>query len=397
MKSLIKKYFSGLTKNSVFLACASLFADISTEMLYPILPIYLIQNLKASGSIVGIIEGIAQAIQNIIQGVSGYLSDKWQRRKPIALFGYILSAISKPLIGVATLWPGVFAARVSDRLGAGTRSAPRDALIASSVEEINRGKAFGLEGIGDNLGAFLGPLITVLLFFSLQLDIRYIFYLAIIPGILAVLMILFVKEKKSDVKAKSKIDIHMGKFPKAYWKYLMVTALFGVGNSSNSFLILQIKNEGLSLVNTVLVYAMFNLVAALISYPAGSLSDKFGRKPVLLISFIIFLISYIGFAFISNILFIGLLFIFYGLFQGIFRSVGKSFAADFVPENLRASSIGWYSTAIGISGLVASIIAGLLWDNISHASVFMYGAIISFLGIISFLILIPNEHKTSLN
>jgi len=397
VKSLIKKYFSGLTKNSVFLACASLFADISTEMLYPILPIYLIQNLKASGSIVGIIEGIAQAIQNIIQGVSGYLSDKWQRRKPIALFGYILSAISKPLIGVATLWPGVFAARVSDRLGAGTRSAPRDALIASSVEEINRGKAFGLEGIGDNLGAFLGPLITVLLFFSLQLDIRYIFYLAIIPGILAVLMILFVKEKKSDVKAKSKIDIHMGKFPKAYWKYLMVTALFGVGNSSNSFLILQIKNEGLSLVNTVLVYAMFNLVAALISYPAGSLSDKFGRKPVLLISFIIFLISYIGFAFISNILFIGLLFIFYGLFQGIFRSVGKSFAADFVPENLRASSIGWYSTAIGISGLVASIIAGLLWDNISHASVFMYGAIISFLGIISFLILIPNEHKTSLN
>ncbi len=397
MKLLIKKYFSGLTKNSVFLACASLFADISTEMLYPILPIYLTQNLKVSGSIVGIIEGIAQATQNIIQGVSGYLSDKWQRRKPIALFGYILSAISKPFIGVATIWPGVFAARISDRLGSGTRSAPRDALIASSVEEKNRGKAFGLEGIGDNLGAFLGPLITILLFFSLQLDIKYIFYLAIIPGLLAVLMILLVKEKKSDVKAKSKLDIHIGKFPKAYWKYLMVTALFGIGNSSNSFLILQIKDEGLSLVNTVLVYAMFNLVAALISYPAGSLSDKFGRKPVLLISFIIFLISYIGFAFISNIFFIGILFVFYGLFQGIFRSVGKSFAADFVPENLRASSIGWYSTAVGLSGLVASIIAGLLWDNISHASVFIYGAIISFIGIISFLVLIPNEHKTSLN
>ena len=397
MKSLIKKSFSGLTKNSVFLAFSSFFGDISTEMLYPILPIYLTQNLKASGSIVGIIEGIAQATQNIIQGVSGYLSDKWQRRKPIALFGYILSAISKPLIGVATVWPGALAARVSDRLGAGTRSAPRDALIASSVEEKNRGKAFGLEGIGDNLGAFLGPLITLLLFFSLQLNIRYLFYLAIIPGILSVLMVLFVKENKSYINAKSKIDIHIGKFPKAYWKYIMVTALFGVGNSSNSFLILQIKNEGLSLAKTVLVYAMFNLVAALISYPAGSLSDKFGRKPVLLISFIIFLISYIGFAFISNIFFIGILFIFYGLFQGIFRSVGKSFAADFVPENLRASSIGWYSTAIGISGLVASIIAGLLWDNISHASVFMYGAIISFIGIVSFLILIPNEHKTSLN
>jgi MFS family permease len=273
MKTLIKKYFSGLTKNVVFLACASLFSDISTEMLYPILPIYLTENLKASGSIVGIIEGIAQATQNIVQGVSGYLSDKWQQRKPIALFGYVLSAISKPFIGVATAWPGVLAVRFSDRMGAGIRAAPRDALIASSVEEKNKGKAFGLEGIGDNLGAFLGPLITILLFFTLHFNIRYIFYLAIIPGFLAFSMILFVKEKRSAEKAKSSVDIHIGKFPKEYWKYLMVIGLFGIGNSSNSFLILQIKDEGLSLVNTVLVYAMFNLVAALISYPAGYFSD----------------------------------------------------------------------------------------------------------------------------
>src|SRR6185437_835864 len=334
MKLSLKKYFSGLTKDSFLLACSSLFADISTEMLYPILPVYLIQNLKASGSIVGLIDGIAVATQNIMQGVSGYLSDKWQRRKPIALFGYLLSAISKPFMGLAPTWPGVLAARVSDRLGAGSRSAPRDALIASSVEEKNRGKAFGLESFGDNLGAFLGPLITVVLFFSLQLNIKYIFYLAIVPGLLAFLMIFLVKGKKTDIKAKSKIDLHVERFPKIYWKYLMVTALFGIGNSSNSFLILQIKNDGLSLVNTVLVYAIFNLVAALISYPAGSLSDKFGRKPLLLVSFIIFLVSYLGFAFISNIFLMGLLFVFYGLFQGIFRSAGKSFAADFVPENL---------------------------------------------------------------
>ena len=176
-RTIIKKYFSGLTKNSILLAFASLFSDISTEMLYPILPIYLTQYLKATGSIVGIIDGFATATQNIVQGFSGYLSDKWQRRKPIALFGYILSAISKPFIGFANTWPGVFAARFSDRLGAGTRAAPRDALIASSVAAEHRGKAFGLEGIGDNLGAFLGPLLTILLFFSLQLDIHYIFYL----------------------------------------------------------------------------------------------------------------------------------------------------------------------------------------------------------------------------
>jgi MFS family permease len=387
---LHKKYFSGLTRNSFLLACASLFADISTEMLYPILPIYLTQNLKASGSIVGIIEGIAQATQNMVQGFSGYLSDKLQRRKSIALFGYALSAVSKPFIGIAITWPGVLAARFSDRFGSGTRSAPRDALIAASVSEENKGKAFGLEGIGDNMGAFIGPLITILLFISLQIDIRYIFYLAIIPGLLAFILILFVSEKKGgEFKAKSKIELHH--FPKEYWKYLAVTAIFGIGNSSNSFLILQIKDKGLSLTETVLVYALFNLVAALISYPAGSLSDKFGRKPLLLIAFVIFILSYAGFAYSPGILFMAMLFVFYGLFQGIFRSVGKTFAADFVPENLRASGIGWYSTVVGFSGLVASIVAGQLWDKISHISVFIYSVIFSIIGMLLLLILVPNK------
>ena len=385
-----KKYFSGITKNIVLLACCSLFADVSTEMLYPVLPIYLTQTLMANGSIVGIIEGIAQATQNIIQGFSGYLSDKLQRRKPIALFGYLLSALSKPFIGIANAWPGVLAARFSDRLGAGTRSAPRDALIASSVEEKHRGKAFGLEGAGDNLGAVLGPLITILLVFSFQFSIRSIFYLAIIPGLLAFSMMLFVKEKRVAVNAKSKIDLHVRQFPKTYWKYLFVIALFGIGNSSNAFLILQVKDKGLSLINTVLVYAMFNLAAAIISYPAGSLSDKFGRKPLLMISFIIFLIAYTGFAFSPDIFFIGILFVFYGFFQGIFRSVGKSYAADFVPQHLRASGVGWYSTIVGLSGLIASIIAGQLWDKVSHASVFIYGAVLSFIGIFTLLILVPN-------
>lgn len=391
-QAIRKKYFSGLTQNSFLLALSSLFADISTEMLYPILPIYLTQNLKSGGGIVGVIDGIALATQNIVQGISGYLSDKLQTRKPIALAGYMLSAISKPFIGIASAWPGVLAARFSDRLGAGTRSAPRDALVASSVSEENRGKAFGLEGAGDNLGAFIGPLITILLFISFQVDIHYIFYLAIIPGILAFLMVLFVHEKKgAAIKAKAKIEIHH--FPKEYWRYLAVTAVFGIGNSSNSFLILQIKDKGLSLTETILVYAMFNFVAALISYPAGSLSDKFGRKPVMAISFFIFCISYVGFSLNPGVFFLVILFVFYGFFQGIFRSVGKSFAADFVPARLRASSVGWYSTVVGFSGLIASIIAGQLWDRVNHESVFIYGSASSIVGIIMLLVLIPNKNR----
>src|SRR5260221_3975049 len=185
----MKKYFSGLSRNTFLLALASLFADISTEMLYPVLPIYLTQVLQANGSTVGLIEGIATATQNIVQGFSRWLSDTLQESKPIALAGYLLAAISKPLIGLSATWEQVLGARFLDRLGTGTRSAPRDALIASSANEDHRGKAFGLEGIGDNLGAFLGPVIAVILLFSLHFQIRSIFYLAIIPGLLAVCMI----------------------------------------------------------------------------------------------------------------------------------------------------------------------------------------------------------------
>jgi len=391
-KSKIQRYFTGLSRNTFLLAFASLFADISTEMLYPVLPVFLTQTLKASGSIVGLVDGFALATQNIVQGFSGALSDKLQKRKSIALAGYFLSAVAKPLMGLSTVWQGVFGARLLDRLGAGTRSAPRDALIASSVDEKDRGRAFGLEGVGDNAGAFLGPLLAVFLLYALHIGIRAVFYLAIIPGLLAFFMVMLVKEHPAAVAAKSKIDVSLRQFPKAYWKYLLVIALFGLGNSSNAFLILRTQEIGVSLETTILIYAAFNLVAALISYPAGSLSDRWGRKNILLTSFIIFLIAYLGFALTQNIFLVAALFIFYGLYQGIFRAVGKAFASDFVPDHLRASGVGWYSTTVGLLQLVASIVAGLLWDRIGHAAVFYYGVIFAVVGSIALFLLIPGKH-----
>jgi len=384
----IRRYFKGLSRNTFLFAFASLFSDISTEMLYPVLPVFLTQTLKATGSIVGLVDGFAQAMQNIVQGFSGALSDKLQKRKAIALAGYLLSAIGKPLMGLSTVWQGVFGARMLDRLGAGTRSAPRDALIASSVAEKDRGRAFGLEGAADNAGAFLGPLVAVFLLYSLHVGIRLVFYLAIIPGLLAFLMVLLVKEKRAAVASKSKIDLNIRQFPKRYWIYLLVTALFGIGNSSNAFLIMQTQSIGASLETTILIYAAFNLVAALISYPAGDLSDRWGRKNILLASFVVFLIAYLGFAMTQNILLIGTLFVFYGLYQGIFRAVGKAYASDFVPDHLRASGIGWYSTTVGLLQLVASVVAGLLWDRIGHAAVFYFGAIFAVVGSIALLVLI---------
>ena len=376
-------YLRGFSRNTLLLAAASLFADISTEMLYPVLPIFLTQTLHASGSVVGLVDGVAQATQNIVQGFSGWLSDRMQRRRPIALVGYTLSALAKPLTGLATAWPAVLGARFLDRVGAGTRSAPRDALIASSVAEEDRGSAFGLEGIGDNLGAFLGPLLAVALLVTMSVDIRWIFYLAVIPGLLAVLMVLLVQERAAKVKAKSKIEFNLWQFPPAYWRYLLITALFGIGNSSNSFLILQTKDLGASLEMTILVYAAFNLVAALISYPAGFLSDRLGRKTVLMGSFVIFFASYVGFALTQQVMWVAAMFVFYGLYQGMFRSVGKAFASDFVPDQLRAGAIGWYSTTVGLLQLAASVVAGLLWDRVGHAAVFAYGAVFALVGIIA--------------
>jgi len=387
---MAKKYFTGLTKNTFLLTFTSLFADISTEMLYPILPIFLTQYLGATGSIVGLIEGVANATQNIQMGVAGYLSDKIHKRKSLAIIGYTLAAISKPFIGLSTVWQNVFVFRFMDRLGTGTRSAPRDALIASSADDSNRGKAFGLEGIGDNLGAFLGPIVAVALLFYFKIPIRNIFYLAIIPGLLAVIMIFFVKEKNDGFKSKAKLDLRFDKFPKEYWQYLGITAVFGIGNISASFFILQMRNAGVSLIFTILTYALFNLVAALVSYPSGFLSDKLGRKVVLLTSFFVFIISLIGFAITRSFVIIAVLFALYGVFQGIFRAVGKAYAADFVPENLRASGVGWFNMVVGLSGLISGLTAGQIYDRVGHSSVFIIAAFFVILGTISLLFFNPH-------
>ena len=385
----IRRYFAGLSRTTFLFTFASLFSDISTEMLYPVLPVFLTQTLGAGGSIVGLIDGFAQAAQNIVQGFSGTLSDRLQRRKPIALAGYFLSAVAKPLMGLATIWEMVFGARLLDRLGSGARSAPRDALIAGSVDEANRGRAFGLEGVGDNAGAFLGPLLALFLLYGLHVGIRWVFYLAVIPGLLAFFLVLLVKEQRAPTTAEAKIDVGPRQLPIDYWKYLVVIALFGLGNSSNAFLILRTQDIDASLDQTILIYAGFNLVATLISYPAGWLINSWGGKNVLLAAFVIFFIAYLGFASTENIALIAGLFAFYGLYQGIFRAAGKTLAASFVPDQLRASGVGWYNTTVGLLQLVASVIAGLLWDRVGHTAVFYYGAIFAAVGSIALVLLIP--------
>jgi MFS family permease len=385
--------FVGLTRNTLLLAVSSVFSDIATEMLYPVLPVFLTQTLGASGGVVGLIEGVATATQNIVQGLSGTVSDKLRRRKPVALVGYVVAALAKPLIGLAPIWPMVLGARFLDRLGTGIRSAPRDALIAASADEAHRGKAFGLEGAGDNAGAFIGPLIAVLILTLWPGAFRPIFFAAVIPGLLAMLMVTLVKEKRDGERASVKLDAPLPRFPKPYLRYLAASALFGLGNSSNAFLILQTRDMGASLQITILIYAGFNLVAALASYPVGALSDRLGRRNLLAAAFAVFAVSYLGFALSRSPPVIAGLFLLYGLFQGAFRAAGKALAVDLAPAELRASGIGWYGTAVGLSGLIASLAAGLLWDRIGHAAVFAWGVGFAVLGLAALLALVPADNR----
>lgn len=391
----LKRYFAGLSANTFLLALSSLFGDTATEMLYPVLPIFLTQTLGASALIVGLIDGIAQAVQNVAQGVSGFLADRFHRRKPLALGGYSVAAVSKPLIGLATSWVGVLLARVLDRLGAGTRSAPRDALIAESAPEADRGRAFGLEGFGDNFGAFLGPLVTMALLAAFQLKLRTIFFLALIPGTAAALMIVLVKEESAGAQSRARgTPIQRAapnRLPASYWKYLAAIALFGLGNSSNAFFILRIKGLGASLPLTIFAYALFNLIAALASYPAGALSDRLGRRRLLAFAFLISLSVYTGFSFARDVVLIGALFVLYGVFQGFFRAVGKAFATDFVPAPLRATAIGWYSTTIGLTGLVASVAGGALWTRVGPPATFLLGAASALAGGVALLTIVPRR------
>ena len=229
------------------------------------------------------------------------------------------------------------------------------------------------------------------LLYALDVGIRNVFFLAIIPGLLAFAMVLPVAEEPIPVAAKSKIDVHPSAFPAPYRKYLLATALFGLGNSSNSFLILRAQDVGISLEATIVVYAGFNLVAALISYPAGTLSDRWGGKAVLLASFAIFALSYLGIALTQNIFITAALFVSYGLFQGIFCTAGKALASDLVPPELRASGIGWYATTVGLLQLVASLVAGVLWDHVGHAAVFYFGAIFAGVGILALVLLVQSQ------
>jgi len=366
--------FAGLSPNVIRLGLISFFADVSSEMLYPLVPIFLTVVLGAPVAAVGFIEGVAESIASLLKTVSGRMSDLSGRRRPYITAGYTASAIAKPLLALAGGWPLVLLARAVDRFGKGLRSSPRDALIADSASAQCRGKAFGWHRGMDTLGAVVGPILALVLISLTHDNLRLIFLLAFIPGIIGAGLTLAVRERRHQMPVDSAGNRYRA-LPGAFRSYMIAWGVFAIANSSDVFLILKAKQVGYATTMVMVLYVLYNVVYALASPVLGSLSDRVGRKKVLVGGLIVFALVYMGFALASHTWQLWVLFAVYGLYIAATEGVGKAFAIDLVPSGIRASAVGVLGTVTGIAALVASSVAGLLWSTVGPWAAFGYGAL----------------------
>jgi len=382
--------------NIFFLGLISFFTDLSTEMVYPLIPLYLVGAFGATHVLVGIIEGIAESLASLLKVYSGYLTDRFQKKKLIAFSGYAAGLFYKLALLFAGSWIGILGARVIDRLGKGIRTAPRDVLVAESADKNSMGKAFGLHKALDMFGAAFGILIIFLIMKSSSgnYNYKYLFALSIIPAAIGLVMFIFVKEKKRDNSAKSgetakpsRVPLYenIKKIDGQLKLYLLVVFIFTLGNSSKAFMILKASDAGFNETSVILLFFIYHAVAGLLSIPLGKLSDKIGRKNLLVPGYITFAICYFLFAFAGTAAAMISAFALYGIFTAMITGVERAFVAEISPKELKGTMLGLHSTVAGIALLPASIIAGILW-NLSGAAVpFLFGAGLSLIAAVLLL------------
>ena len=385
-------------RNIVFLGLVSFFADISAEMVYPLIPLYLTAAFGATPVLIGIIEGIAESIASLLKVFSGYISDKYRHKKILAFGGYAAGLFYKLVLIFAGSWLGILGARVLDRFGKGIRTAPRDVMVSESADPSQMGNAFGIHKALDMAGSALGILLAFLLLTSIGEDgYRQIFALSMIPVIFALVMFAFIREKKEPRVVKPR---------ERFWKkakdlngnlklYLLVAFLFTLGNSSNSFLLLRAYDVGFSAANAILLYFLFNAVSALLSVPFGRFSDKIGRKKVLIAGYLVFSAVYLGFAFaFSKPALIGA-FALYGVYTAMVAGVERALIAEIAPADLKGTMLGLHSTLVGIALLPASVIAGFLWGAFGAFAPFCFGALMSFVAALLLFFFFRSGGKTA--
>lgn len=374
-----------LPRNVWVLGFVSLLTDVSSEMIHSLLPLFLVSALGANVLTVGAIEGVAEATASVVKVFSGALSDYLGKRKGLVVVGYGLSALFKPLFALATNPSWVLIARLCDRFGKGIRGAPRDALVADSTHPSQRGAAYGLRQSLDTVGAFLGPLAAFALMTASGDNFRLVFWLAVIPGILSVALLLVGIKEPTSKDESAQTAKHNKTNPlqwqalrslgQGYWILVAVALLFNLGNSSDAFLLLQASRVGISAPLIPLTMVVMNVAYAFSAYPVGILSDLFGRFKLLLGGFVLYALVYLGFAFVQLPWQMWGLFAVYGLYLGMSQGVILALVADTVPAHLRGSAFGFLNLVVGLALLPASLLAGELWQAFGSRATFSCGSL----------------------
>lgn len=364
-----------LGRNVVALGAVSFLTDVATEMTYPLLPLFLSTVLGVRATTVGAIEGAAESTAALLKLASGWVSDRVPRRKPLVLAGYGLASLVRPLIGVAQSASQVLAIRMTDRIGKGIRTSPRDALIADSVDPSIRGRAFGFHRAADHAGAVVGPLLAFALLRWTELDLRQIFLLTIVPGVLAIAAVVIgVREvPRIPAPSSSRFDPR-ARLGKRFWAFLAVLFLFTLGNSTDAFLLLRAADLGVAPALVPILWATLHVVKALSSTPGGALSDRLGRKPLLVSGWLVFAAVYFLLGRAGSEWQAWALFGVYGIYFGLTEGVEKALVADLVPADRRGAAFGWYNLALGLGALPASLIFGAIWDRWGAPNAFTFGA-----------------------
>jgi len=383
----------GVERNVFILGIVSFFTDISSEAVYPLVPMFLTTTLNAPLAVVGAIEGLAESTASVLRWPSGWLSDRLGRRKPFVVLGYGLAAVAKPLLALAFHWPVVLFARFVDRFGKGLRSAPRDALVAQWTKRGERGRAFGFHRAVDTAGAVLGPLGALALLAVLGENFRLIFVLAFIPAVLGMVLLRLVTERPPQPEAAAAQPPQGGglRFGRAYYAFFIVSLVFALGNSSDAFLILRSRDLGLGVSEAVLAYVAYNTSYSLLAMPAGIASDRLGRRKIIGLGFGVFAAVYLGFAVIDAGAYVWLLFPVYGVYMALTEGVGRALVADLVPAERRGSALGLYQGGVGLMALLSSVMAGFLWDHVGASAPFYLGSSTAALALVLLVVLIPRR------
>jgi len=366
---------SSLPRVVVWLGFVSLLTDVGTEMIYPLLPIFLTSVLATGAGFVGAIEGAAESTAALLKLVSGWWSDRVQRRKPLIVAGYTLASAMRPLIAIAQSATQVLLIRVSDRVGKGIRNSPRDALIADSVAPSVRGRAFGFRSAADNAGALLGPLIAFAVLVTWHVSLRTVFWLAVIPGSLAVLVAIFgIREVRHHRDADAEETSLQRAMGRRFWIFLIIIFIFTLGNSTDAFLLLRARQLGVPVALAPILWALLNGVKSVLNIPGGVLSDRIGRRPTLIAGWLAYAGVYFLFARATRGWHAWALFAAYGLYFGLTEGTQLALIADVAPRERRGAAYGWYYLAIGIGALPASLVFGAVWDRLGSTVAFEMGA-----------------------